>query len=84
MNRRPWCAILLHVYMLNQFWEKPFPFNIWSGELALSCNPSYLGGSNCGMAGGGEAATTSHAEELLCPHSDSPDRGISTEDVQVL
>ena len=27
------------------------------GELALSCNPSYLGGKNCGMAGEGRVHT---------------------------
>ena len=34
------------------------------GELALSCNPSYLGGQNCGMAGGGEASTT--RQKIFC------------------
>ena len=32
------------------------------GELALSCNPSYLGGQNCGMAGSGKAKDTRRKE----------------------
>ena len=39
--------------------------HMWPGELALSCNPSYLGGKNCGMVCGKMIARTAYRKLAL-------------------
>ena len=56
--------------------------HMWPGELALSCNPSYLGGKNCGMVCGKMIARTAYRKLALIQGLEEPETEPTPEPIQ--